>query len=307
MIKTSAFILTKLKLFYVVLVLARPKLNIPKEHHVISSMFYERFMLVKFYWYFSLVQIYIKFANSHQNFKSKATYLKGARESDNFNLKWLLFIIKQYRVKQKLQKFTCKPQLSYHVLFIRGDDVSYVETLANHWKFRNFITSWKMIENAKRLCWRLFLNKINKKMWKNRGEILSTFKGMTSLSLNSKLWKFVTLTAQKLKFSIKDFFSKWDQIRSFPWIWSHLLKKSLMKNFIFCAMFVKKTQNVTKLCGSFLHNKTNKNMKWPHLPFITTLGLWISRTVSEILEKWVNVFFKLISFRQLTITVISSS
>ena len=26
-------------------------------------------------------------------------------------------------------------------------------------------------------------------------------------------------TAQKMKFSIKDFFSKCDQIHSFPWIW----------------------------------------------------------------------------------------
>ena len=36
--------------------------------------------------------------------------------------------------------------------------------------------------------------------------------------------------------SIKDFFSKCDQIRSFQEIWSHLLKKSLMENFIFCAV-----------------------------------------------------------------------
>ena len=43
-------------------------------------------------------------------------------------------------------------------------------------------------------------------------------------------------TAQKMKFSIKDFFSKCDQIHSFLRIWSHLLKKSLMKNFIFCAV-----------------------------------------------------------------------
>ena len=43
-------------------------------------------------------------------------------------------------------------------------------------------------------------------------------------------------TAQKMKFSIKDFFSKCDQIHSFLWIWSHLLKKSIMENFIFCAV-----------------------------------------------------------------------
>ena len=43
-------------------------------------------------------------------------------------------------------------------------------------------------------------------------------------------------TAQKIKFSIKDFFSKCVQIRSFLRIWSHLLKKSLIDNFIFCAV-----------------------------------------------------------------------
>ena len=42
----------------------------------------------------------------------------------------------------------------------------------------------------------------------------------------------------KMKFSIKDFFSKCDQIRSYLWIWAHLLKKSLMKNFIFCVVSV---------------------------------------------------------------------
>ena len=41
-----------------------------------------------------------------------------------------------------------------------------------------------------------------------------------------------TITAQKIKFYIKDFFSKYDQIRSY------LLKKSLMKNFIFCAVYI---------------------------------------------------------------------
>ena len=35
---------------------------------------------------------------------------------------------------------------------------------------------------------------------------------------------------------IEDFFSKCDQIRRKLGIWSHLLKKSLMENFIFCAM-----------------------------------------------------------------------
>ena len=46
------------------------------------------------------------------------------------------------------------------------------------------------------------------------------------------------LTAQKMKFSINDFFSKYDQIRSFLWIWSHFLKKSWIENFIFCAVIL---------------------------------------------------------------------
>ena len=39
-----------------------------------------------------------------------------------------------------------------------------------------------------------------------------------------------------MKFSIEDFFSKCDQIRRKLRIWSHLLKKSFMENFIFCAV-----------------------------------------------------------------------
>ena len=45
-------------------------------------------------------------------------------------------------------------------------------------------------------------------------------------------------TAQKMKFPIKVFFTKCDQIRRKLRICSHLLKKSLMQNFIFCAMYL---------------------------------------------------------------------
>ena len=43
-------------------------------------------------------------------------------------------------------------------------------------------------------------------------------------------------SAQKMKFSIKGFSSKCDQIRRRLRIWSHSLEKSLMKNFIFYAV-----------------------------------------------------------------------
>ena len=45
-----------------------------------------------------------------------------------------------------------------------------------------------------------------------------------------------TFTAQKMKFSIKDFFSKCDQIRGKLLLWSYLVKKSSMENFIFCIV-----------------------------------------------------------------------
>ena len=51
--------------------------------------------------------------------------------------------------------------------------------------------------------------------------------------------------AQKMKFSMKDFFSKCDQIHRKLRIWSDLLKKSLMKNFIFCAVLKPEEKTVT--------------------------------------------------------------
>ena len=50
--------------------------------------------------------------------------------------------------------------------------------------------------------------------------------------MEDRLWEH----SQKMKFSIKDFFSKCEQIRSFLRIWSHLQKKSLMENVIFGAV-----------------------------------------------------------------------
>ena len=49
---------------------------------------------------------------------------------------------------------------------------------------------------------------------------------------------FNQFTAQKMKFSITDFFSKCDQIRRKLRIWSHLPKKSVIENFIFCPVYV---------------------------------------------------------------------
>ena len=53
-----------------------------------------------------------------------------------------------------------------------------------------------------------------------------------------------------MKFSIKDFFSKCDQIRRKLRIWSHLLKKSLIENFIFCAEFY----SIFNICSTVIIN-----------------------------------------------------
>ena len=69
-------------------------------------------------------------------------------------------------------------------------------------------------------------------------------------------------TTQKMKFSIKDFFSKCDQIRRKLRIWSSLLKKSLMESVIFCAVLVAEVAeifrfNIQLLCKDTVIPKVN--------------------------------------------------
>ena len=52
------------------------------------------------------------------------------------------------------------------------------------------------------------------------------------------LWLLLFASCTKMKFSIKDFFSKSEQICRKLWIWAHLLKKSLIENFVFCAVAI---------------------------------------------------------------------
>ena len=68
-------------------------------------------------------------------------------------------------------------------------------------------------------------------------------------------------TVQKTEFSVKDLFSKCEQICSFLRIWSQLLKKSYPENFIFCAVyrafmkkvFTKLSLFKNKFCKCFLN------------------------------------------------------
>ena len=56
-----------------------------------------------------------------------------------------------------------------------------------------------------------------------------------------------SFTAQKMKLSITNFFTKGDRIRRKIWIWSHLLKKSLMENFVFCALLGKSLSELLEI------------------------------------------------------------
>ena len=76
---------------------------------------------------------------------------------------------------------------------------------------------------------------------------------------------------KKIKFSIKDFFSKCDQIRSFLRTWSHLLKKS----FIFVCSALMEDVKILVLSSRdlFLHS-----MRW----------LFVPKSTIETLEKGVK-------------------
>ena len=77
------------------------------------------------------------------------------------------------------------------------------------------------------------------------------------------------LSLQKMKFSIKDFFSKCDQIRSFLRIWSHLLKNPKWKTSIFVQYIILPRRTV--------NNNTVKPRNSEHMWVLKNLSV-IERT-----------------------------
>ena len=69
--------------------------------------------------------------------------------------------------------------------------------------------------------------------------------------------------AHKIKFFINDFFSKYDQIHSFLRIWSHLLKKSFVKIFIFRAVLM------------------FESIKVYNLSKVAIIGLWLEHMIQS--------------------------
>ena len=67
-------------------------------------------------------------------------------------------------------------------------------------------------------------------------------------------------TAQKIKFSVNHLFSKSEQIRRELWNCLHLVKKSLMENFIFCAVIhLSKKQPLKNLSNNVIIEMLTKN------------------------------------------------
>ena len=76
--------------------------------------------------------------------------------------------------------------------------------------------------------------------------MLNMFKVINKNTRNKFI--YLVLTAQKMKFFIKSFFSKCNKIPSFLRIWSHLLKKNpLWKTFFFvqCLLYYCNTKTTT--------------------------------------------------------------
>ena len=78
-----------------------------------------------------------------------------------------------------------------------------------------------------------------------------------------------------MKFSIKDFFSKFEQTCWKLRIWSHLLKRSLMENFIFCAVCFNQWT---------IYLKTAKVSCWMKTMFYNIVSTWIKPEITYLLN-----------------------
>ena len=97
------------------------------------------------------------------------------------------------------------------------------------------------------------------------------------------------IIAQKMKFSIKDSFSKCDWIRSFLRIWSHLLEKYLMENFIFCAVCWFGSWIGVHLLVKLLWQESFWNYSWDN----SQSAITCSKSTIETLQQWCEICWKL--------------
>ena len=102
--------------------------------------------------------------------------------------------------------------------------------------------------------------------------------------------KCLTHAAQNMKFCIKDFFSKCEQILSFLRIWSNSPNKSLMENFILWAVrWVSVLIRIlTQYCfGRYYTGKLFTNLT----TFISLLYLIFTHWTQEVKWEWAYIVF----------------
>ena len=130
------------------------------------------------------------------------------------------------------------------------------------WSFMRFgtiCTIWKMWKTPMEECYFIACNFTKS----NTACVFHVFKIVQVVPNRA------THTAQKMKFSVKDFFSKCDQI----WIWSHLLKKSLMENFIFCGV------------ASHIHSKYENLLNWEIQLYAVSFSLLVTLRIFRLRSK----------------------
>ena len=105
---------------------------------------------------------------------------------------------------------------------------------------------------------------------------------------------WILFTPQKMKFCMKDFFCKYDQIRRKLRIWSHLLKKSLMENFIFCAVLLSlkhkidcRTIFATKICSTISYRGRSRSAPTSMIErFFIIVNVFQPLTISQSAPSW---------------------
>ena len=120
----------------------------------------------------------------------------------------------------------------------------------------------------------------------------------------SSYWVMTFYTTQTMKFSTKDFFIKCGQIHRKRLIGSHLLKKYLMENFIFCAL-LKLTElehfSILKTLPSgsssqYAHTKITR-IRPPPPPLYAVVRIWLDPPLC------VRTFYILFRFKFSSLTI----
>ena len=115
---------------------------------------------------------------------------------------------------------------------------------------------------------------------------------------HTNIFSYCHITAQKLKFSIKDFYSKWDHICRKLRNSSHLVKKSLMENFIFVECKLQTARFPWRLgfMKLFIWLTHFMVLVFFYIPLKTSENLWLSY-VFRGYKKWLDMkLFKKYSY-----------